>query len=123
MKLVNSLKLTDERSNGKIEISTGKIERVNRLLTNFTIINEGLGSIKPEGNPFTREEIERLRYYSHQAERGEAFSIEEAQEFKQLSERAVSEYPNQSWVGELLKVALFMFALYALAKVLNPEST
>lgn len=96
-----------------------KRERVLRSLANFEKIDEGLESIKPSGNPFTEAEAERLRLYSKQAQEGEWFSPSDAADFRALSERAATEYASQDWVNDLLKVALFTFALYALYQVLK----
>lgn len=99
--------------------SPDKREKVLRATTNFKIVQEGLGSVRPKGNPFTVEELNRLQYYTDRARQGLPFQTEEAQDYKQLSERAAREYPGQQWVAELMKVALFIFALYAIGKLLE----
>lgn len=99
--------------------SSDKREKVLRATTNFKIVQEGLGNVKPKGNPFTVEEINRLQFYTDKARQGQVFLPEEAQDYKQLSERAAREYPGQQWVAELMKVALFIFALYAIGKLLE----
>jgi len=60
-----------------------KREKVLRATTNFKIVQEGLGNVKPKGNPFTTEEINRLQYYTDKARQG-----------------------LQEWVAELIKIAL-----------------
>lgn len=102
--------------------SPEKRERVQRAIANFTIVNSGLSSIKPRSNPFTAEEVQRLQYYTQKAQRGESFLPDEATDYRQLSERAAREYPQQQWVAELLKIALFIFALYALTQILKSKS-
>ena len=101
--------------------SPEKLERVLRATTNFNLVKEGLGNVKPKGNPFTAEELNRLQYYTDRARQGQSFQPEEAQDYRQLSERAAREYPGQQWVAELMKVALFIFALYAIGKLLEPS--
>ena len=100
-----------------------KRERVQRHIANFRILKGALDELQPEGNPFTAEEVRKLQYYTQKAQLGETFQVEEAEDYRQLSERAALEYPGQDWVKELLKVAIFIFALYVLSKVLNPESS
>ena len=96
-----------------------KCERVLRATANFSIVQDGLDKVKPKGNPFTADELNRLQYYTDKARQGQPFLPEEAQGYRQLSERAASEYPGQQWVAELIKVALFIFALYAIGKLLE----
>jgi crotonobetainyl-CoA:carnitine CoA-transferase CaiB-like acyl-CoA transferase len=96
-------------------------ERVQRAIANFKIVNQGLGSIVPSGNPVTKAELERLRQYTQRAELGEPFSPEEARDFKELAEKATKDYASAEWASELLKVALFVFALYALSELLKPQ--
>ena len=95
-------------------------ERVLRQVANFTIVNEGLDHLRPSGNPFAVSEIDKLREYTKRAQEGGSFTPAEASEFRQLSEKAAREYPEQDWVTDLLKLALFAFGLYALSKPLNP---
>lgn len=99
-----------------------KREKALALIANFRLVDRGLASIGPPGNPLTAEEAARLHIYNEWAQRGQRFSPEEASDFRVLSERVAREYAGQDWVTELLKVALFIFALYVLAKVLEPES-
>jgi len=99
--------------------SSEKCERVLRATANFNLVKDGLSKVKPQGNPFTTEELNRLQYYTDQARQGQPFQPEEAQDYKQLSERAAREYPGQQWVAELMKVALFIFALYVIGKLLE----
>ncbi len=96
-------------------------ERVLNLVANYTIVRKGLDNIVPKGNPFTAEEIQRLRSYTQQAQSGRMFSPQEATEFRQLSERAAHDYPNQDWVTDLLKIALLVFAMYAIAKLFESQ--
>jgi hypothetical protein len=102
--------------------TSDKRERVQRMIANFTLVNEGLSTVKAKGNPFTEEELRRLRSYTQQAQEGRLFTPDQAIEYKELSERASREYPGQQWVTELLKVALFIFALYALTQLLKPKA-
>jgi chemotaxis protein CheY-P-specific phosphatase CheC len=97
-----------------------KRERVQKMMWKFTI-NKGLESIIAKGNPFTPQELDALRLYARQAQEGQIFTPEQATHFRQLSEKASSEYPNQDWVGELLKIALFIFAIYAVSKLLKSD--
>ena len=99
--------------------SPEKREKVLRATTNFSVVQDGLGNVKPKGNPFTAEELNRLQYYTDKARQGQPFQLGEAQDYRQLSERAAREYPGQQWVAELIKVALFIFALYAIGKLLE----
>lgn len=94
-------------------------ERVQRKMAEFTLIKKGLDSVVAKGNPFTQQELDTLRAYTLQAQQGLSFTQRQAEEFRMLSERASREYPNQDWVKELLKVALFIFAVYAIAKFLE----
>jgi hypothetical protein len=96
-----------------------KRERVQRIVAKFTLINKGLETVVAKGNPFTNEELGRLRSYTRQAQEGQIFTPEQALEYRQLAERTSHEYAGQDWVTELLKVALFVFALYALSKILS----
>ena len=99
--------------------SSEKREQILRATANFKVVQDGLNTIEPQGNPFTADELHRLQYYTDKARRGESFLPEEAQDYRQLSERAAREYPGQQWVSELIKVALFIFALYAIGKLLE----
>lgn len=98
-----------------------KRERVQRMIANFTDIDKGLATVKAEGNPFTRNELQLLHLYTRQAQEGREFTQEQALEYKQLSERASREYAGQDWVEELLKIALFIFALYVISQLLKPK--
>lgn len=98
-----------------------KRERIQKNIANFTLVSSQLSKLRPMGNPFTAGELDRLRYYTDKAQKGQTFEAEEARDFKQLSQRASGEYPNQDWVAELLKVALFIFAIYALSKALEKK--
>lgn len=93
---------------------SAKREKLLRTVVNFDVATAGLNSIKVEENPFTASELQRLRWYTEKAQRGEPFLVEEAQDFRQLSERAAREYAGQDWVTELLKIGLFIFAVYAI---------
>ena len=75
--------------------SSDKRERFLRTTVNFDLASAGLNSIKLEENPFTASEIQRLRQYTEKAQMGEPFLVEEAQDYKQLSERAAREYAGQ----------------------------
>ena len=99
--------------------SSEKREQILRVTANFKVVQDGLSTIKPKGNPFTAEELNRLQYYTDRARQGLTFQTEEAQDYRQLSERTAREYPGQQWVTELMKVALFIFALYAIGKLLD----
>lgn len=99
-----------------------KRERVQRIIAKFTLLTKGLDTVIAKGNPFTQLELDALKAYTIQAQQGLTFSPQQATEFRNLSERASLEYPNQDWVKELLKVALFVFAVYAIAQLLKSES-
>ena len=101
--------------------SAEKRERVQKMMWNFGDVTKGLSSVVAKGNPFTQQELDTLRKYTQQAQRGSIFTPEQATQFRDLSERASREYPNQEWVGELLKIALFIFAIYALAQLLKSD--
>jgi len=99
--------------------SSEKREQILRVTANFKVVQDGLITIEPKGNPFTAEELSRLQYYTDRARQGQPFQPDEAQDYRQLSERAAREYPGQQWVAELMKVSLFIFALYAIGKLLE----
>lgn len=99
-----------------------KRERALRLIANFPMVQGGLSKLRPKGNPFNEKEIAKLRQYTSKAQAGERFSPEEARDYRDLSESAAREYAGQDWVTELLKIALFIFALYALAKLFESKS-
>jgi hypothetical protein len=96
-----------------------KRERVQRMVAKFTLINKGLETAVAKGNPITAEELERLRSYTRRAQEGQVFAPDEALDYKQLAERTSRDYVGQDWVAELLKAALFIFALYAFGKALS----
>lgn len=100
---------------------SGKRERVQRIVAKFTLITKGLDTVTTKGNPFTQQEVDILRSYTQQAQQGSVFTAQQATQFRELSERASREYPNQDWVGELLKVALFIFAVYAISQLLRQD--
>lgn len=95
--------------------SAEKRERVQRA-----IVDSGLSSYL-EGNPLTIDEVQRLRKYTQRAQRGGFFPSQEAWDFKSLSERIAYERGGQEWVTELLKLALFIFALYSFSELLKPK--
>jgi hypothetical protein len=97
-----------------------KRERVQKMMWNFRI-DKGLESLIAKGNPFTQQELDTLRSYAKQAQEGKIFTSEQAMHFRQLSEKVSSEYPNQDWVADLLKVALFIFAIYAISKLVESD--
>ena len=98
-------------------------ESVLRQVANFTIVNEGLDHLRPTVNPFSAGEISKLREYTKRAQEGGSFTPAEALEFRELSEKAAREYPEQDWVTDLLKLALFVGGLYILSSILNPEES
>ena len=104
---------------GKPKWSDEKRERVLRQMANFTLVNKGLDSIEPKGNPFTLDELNELKEYTAMAQSGKRFEPYEAQEYRDLTERASREYPGQDWVVELLKIGLIIFAIYAIGKALG----
>jgi len=101
--------------------SPEKRERVQKRMADFTVVNDGLGRVATKGNPLTQQELDTLRAYTRQAQRGSTFTPEQATEFRNLSERASQEYPNQDWIKDLLKIALFVFAVYAIAQLLKSD--
>lgn len=96
-------------------------ERILGLVANYRLIGEGLGSIVPKGNPLSKTELEELRWFANKAEQRQSFTPEEAHRFKELAEKTAKDHPSEDWAGELLKLGLFIFALYALAKPLSTE--
>lgn len=103
------------------KLTPNQKERVLNLVANYTIVRKGIDTLIPKSNPFTEQEIQRLRNYTQQAQQGSTFTPEQATEFRQLSERAARDYPNQDWVTDLLKIALLIFAMYAIGRLLNPQ--
>jgi len=103
------------------EWTAEKRERVQKMMGDFTIVNKGLESVNVKGNPFTQQELDTLRSYTRQAQDGRTFTLQQAVEFRQLSERASVDFVGQEWVTELLKIALFVFALYAISRILSRE--
>ncbi|HUX48628.1 MAG TPA: hypothetical protein VMV76_05635 [Dehalococcoidia bacterium] len=101
--------------------SANKRERVQKMIAKFTLVCEGLDTVVPKENPFNQEELDTLRTYTLQAQQGQIFTPEQATQFRELSERASREYPNQDWVKELLKIALFVFAVYAFVQLLKSD--
>jgi hypothetical protein len=65
------------------------------------------------------KELQNLRLYLDRAKKGECFSPNEANDFKELSEKVVHEYPGKPWTTELLKVSWIIFAADAIAPRLN----
>lgn len=98
-----------------------KRERVQKMMWSFGVVNTGLNAVIAKGNPFTQRELDTLKAYTKQAQQGSTFTPEQATEFRNLSERVSREYPNQEWVTELLKIALFIFAVYAIAQLLKSD--
>jgi len=68
----------------------------------------------------TAAELERLRDYVDRVRNGETFTPEEATDLRDLSDRVAREYPDQEWVAELLKLALFVYAIDAVGPALAP---
>jgi hypothetical protein len=95
-------------------------ERIQRSIARFTILEEGVKRLEASQNPLSSSELKRLQVYVEKAGQGEAFSQEEAQDFKGLADRVAREHSGQDWVAELIKLALFIFALYVLAEILKP---
>jgi len=98
-----------------------KREKALRAIANFTIVDRGLDSIKLQGNPFTPDEIQRLRLYTQWAQEGSFFTPEDALDYRQLSERAAREYGDRDWVTELLKIGVFIFAIYGLSQLFKKK--
>jgi len=101
------------------EWTSEKRERVQKAMWNFGLVTKGLSAVIAKENPFTQQELDTLRAYTQQAQQGEVFTPQQATEFRNLSERASREYSDQDWVGELLKIALFIFAVYAVSQILK----
>lgn len=101
--------------------SADKRERVQKIVASFTLVNKGLGALIPKGNPVTQQELDTLKAYTTKAQQGGTFTPQQATEFRDLSERISREYPNQDWVKELLKIALFIFAVYAIAQLFKQD--
>lgn len=80
-------------------------------------MGQGMRTLRPSGNPVTEAEIQRLQAYVARAEQGDTFTGEEAADFKDLSERAAAESKGQEWGKELLKLGMFIFAVYALGRL------
>ena len=68
----------------------------------------------------TEVELDRLRDYMDRVQRGGTCTPEEATDLRDLSDRVAREYPDQEWVAELLKLALFVYAIDAVGPALAP---
>ncbi|MDI6815197.1 MAG: hypothetical protein QMC90_03875 [Dehalococcoidales bacterium] len=88
-------------------------------IANLSAVDKGIKGITLGQNPVSPSELGRLKLYNQRVQTGQTFSPEEATEFKQLSEQVAREYADQDWVGELLKVAFVIFAIYALGQLLR----
>ena len=64
-------------------------------------------------------ELHRLRDYVDRVRNGETFTPAEATDLRDLSDRVAREHPGEEWVGELLKLALFIYAVDAVAADLS----
>jgi hypothetical protein len=98
-----------------------KRERALNTVAKFTLVNKGLEKVIAKGNPFTQQELDTLRAYVNQAQQGQVFTPQQATQFRDLSERASHEYSGEDWVTELLKIALIVFAVYAIAQLLRSD--
>lgn len=95
---------------------------VQQQIANFGALNAGLGTVKPSGNPVSREELDRLRRYVQSAERGETFTPDQATDLRDLADRVARDYAGQDWAADLVKLALIIFALYFVAEMLKPKT-
>ena len=96
-------------------------ERVQRAMTNFSNIGQGLGHLRTKGNPLTREEISTLKDLTARLEQGGALSPEEAASFRRLADVVAREYPDEDWVVDLLKLAMFAFSVYTVSQVFKEK--
>jgi hypothetical protein len=96
---------------------------VQKHIANFGAVAAGLGTVKPTGNPVTQQELDQLKAYVQRAQQGGPFTASEARDFSALADRVARDYAGQDWVSDLIKLALFIFALYAIAELLKPKTT
>ena len=66
----------------------------------------------------TETELRRLRDYVARAGRGATFTPEEATDLRDLSDRVAREHPGEEWVGGLLKLSMFIYAVDAVGAAL-----
>ena len=89
-----------------------------REVANFTLVSRGLAQV---GNPLTQEERSKLQAYVNQLDSSAHLTPEEARDFRRLAEEEARAHPKDDWARDLLKLAFFAFAIYALAQVLKPK--
>ena len=74
------------------------------------------------GNPMTRAELDRVLDYIRQARQPQVvFTPEEARDLRELAERLIPEHTGEPWVKDLEFLALFIFAVFALAPAIKGE--
>ena len=71
----------------------------------------------------TKTELRRLRDYVDRVRNGETFTPAEGTDLRDLSDRVAREHPGEEWVVELLKVALFVYAVDVVADALAPADS
>ena len=74
------------------------------------------------GNPMTDAELDRLQEYVRRVRQPQiAFTPEEAKDLRELAERVAQEHVGEPGVTDLETMALFIFAVFALAPLLKGE--
>ena len=87
-------------------------ERVQRVMTGFTLVEQGLQGFGPRGNPITDADISKLREFNKMIHQGQVLTPEEATEHKRLAEVLVKEHPEKERGTQLLASALMAFMLF-----------
>ena len=85
-------------------------------------LNQAFTGLQGTGNPMTNAELERLQKYIRQAMQPRIeFTPEEARDLRELAERVIEEHTGKPWIRDLETMALFIFAVFALAPLLKGE--
>ena len=98
-------------------------ERAQRMMGSLANGGVSASGIRPTSNPLTEEDVRNIHNFHQRFIDLDTFTPDEAIEFKRLAEIVLEEYPELEVSKDLLGMAWFAYAVYALAEQLKGNAT
>ena len=98
-------------------------ERAQRMMGGLTSGGASVSGIHATPNPLTEEDVRNIHSFHQRFIDLDTFTPDEAVEFKRLAEIVLEEYPELDVTKDLLGMAWFAYAVYALAEQLKGDAT